>query len=249
MLAQLRENLTLKVLSYNIHRGIGLSRSKKIDRIAAVLRTVQPDIVALQEVENIRTAAPDSEQLAYLAAQTGMTPIPGPTLLKKEGDYGNAVLTRLPIRDVRRHDISYSGTEPRGLIDVELNPPLGTLRILATHLGLKANERRYQIDILKSIILVSRVKPVILMGDMNEWLPRGRVSRFFRENFGPSPCLRTFPALLPIFPLDRIMAAPSQALINLKAINSLQARIASDHLPVLATIEIPQIAENRESGF
>jgi endonuclease/exonuclease/phosphatase family metal-dependent hydrolase len=249
MLGQSRKNLRLKVLSYNIHRGIGFNRRKKVDRIAAVLRTIQPDIVALQEVENARAAAPDSEQLAYLAAQTGMTPIPGPTLFKKEGDYGNAVLTRLPIREVRRHDISFSGREPRGLIDVELNPPLGSLRILTTHLGLKTDERRYQIDLLKSIILISQVKPVLLMGDMNEWLPRGRVGRFFREHFGHSPSPRTFPALLPIFPLDRILAAPGQALVHVEAVTSFQARIASDHLPVLATIEIPPTAENRESAF
>ncbi|MBN2426794.1 MAG: endonuclease/exonuclease/phosphatase family protein [Deltaproteobacteria bacterium] len=231
-------NLLFRVLSYNIHRGIGFSRRKNIARIAAIIRDINPDIVALQEVENIPTGSPDSEQLAFLAAQTGLKAIPGPTLLSRKGDYGNAVLSRVPVQEVRRHDISYSGKEPRGLIDIELAPDWGHLRILATHLGLKADERRYQANLLESILSGSKTKPVILMGDMNEWMPTGRSTRFLQNFFGRSPFLRTFPALLPIFALDRIFVSPNNIMLNLQTVTSFQARIASDHLPILATIKI-----------
>ncbi len=228
----------LRILSYNIHRSIGISRRKNINKVASVISEIDPDIVALQEVENIPGGFAESEQLSFLAAQTGLKAVPGPTLVKGDGDYGNAILSRLPILEVRRHDISYPGEEPRGALDVDLSLGEDKLRVIATHLGLKAAERRFQADRLKQVILESEVKPVILMGDINEWLPMGESIRFFHTYFGRTPLLRTFPAIFPIFPLDRIFVSPNQTLNKIQTIRSFKSLIASDHLPLLATLKI-----------
>jgi endonuclease/exonuclease/phosphatase family metal-dependent hydrolase len=228
----------LKVLSYNIHRSIGISRRKNISKVASVIREIDPDIVALQEVENIPSDFPESEQLSFLAAQTGLKAVPGPTLIKTDGDYGNAILSRLPILEIRHHDISYPRKEPRGALDVDLSLGNGKLRVISTHLGLKAAERRFQADRLKQEVFESEVKPVVLMGDMNEWLPNGRSIRFFHNYFGSTPLLRTFPAIFPIFPLDRIFVSPNKALIKIQTFRSSKSLTASDHLPLLAILKI-----------
>lgn len=229
---------SIKLLSYNIHRCTGLCRKQNIGRIASVIRDLQPDIVALQEVENHLGSRPESKQLSFLARRTGLTPVAGPTLFRENSDYGNAILARLPIQSIRRHDLSFSNKEPRGAIDVELSLCDKTLRVIGTHLGLKSGERHFQLNRLKNILRTSDTRPVILMGDMNEWFPFGESVRFFHSYFGASPLRRTFPAIFPIFPLDRIFISPNRLLRNVQAVRNLQARIASDHLPLLATLEL-----------
>src|SRR4029079_146454 len=103
------------------------------------------------------------------------------------GQYGNAVLTRLPILTVRRVDLSVPGREPRGALDLELDAPGSVLRIIATHLGLAPTERRQQIRRILASLPKSRDDPVVLMGDLNEWFLWGRSLRWLRRHFGHAP--------------------------------------------------------------
>lgn len=228
---------SLRLASYNIHRGVGADGRADYGRIAGVLEELQADVVALQEVG--WEHCPAEHLLEDLAAHTKAAFIPGITLLDHRGHYGNAVLTRLPVRSIRRHDISVPGREPRGALELELTTGSASLQLVATHLGLKRRERRAQADQL--LPLFERAKDgaslQILLGDLNEWLPFSAVPAGLRRQFQPSPAPATFPARRPLLALDRLYVRPAAALRSLRVHRSPLARLASDHLPLVADIE------------
>ena len=135
------ERLTLA--SYNIHRCYGRDGRCVPDRIADVLREIRADVVAIQEMET--QADGGIGILEELARETGSTMIPGPTMFRSGAHYGNALLTRLPVKSVAQIDLSVPGREPRGAIDVRLDAGAGILRVCASHLGLRPSERRTQV--------------------------------------------------------------------------------------------------------
>ena len=106
---------------------------------------------------------------------------------------------------------------------------------MATHLGLSARERRAQIRALIAAFDTPRM-PVLLMGDLNEWFVWGHALRMLVTHFRAAPAPRTFPARLPVFALDRIWMHPADRLIDVTVHRSTLARVASDHLPLVARI-------------
>jgi endonuclease/exonuclease/phosphatase family metal-dependent hydrolase len=169
-----------------------------------------------------------------------MEAISGPTLNSAEGDYGNALLTRIAPQGIRRLDLSFPEREPRGALDVDFELPGGRLRVIVTHLGLRPSEHRYQVRRLLEAVPDVEDCPVVLMGDLNEWFPPGRPARWLHRHFGWGPAPPTFPSTFPLFALDRILVRPPAALVELRVLRSPQARIASDHLPLRATIALTQ---------
>jgi Metal-dependent hydrolase len=145
------------------------------------------------------------------------------------------VLTRCTEQDIRRVDLSQPGREPRGAIDLDLQCDDGHLQVIATHLGLKPAERRVQVQRLLERF---GTKHCILMGDLNEWFLWGRPLRWIKALFGDTPALPTFPAICPVFALDRIWIRPPGTLIQMDVHRSDLARRASDHLPLRAIIEL-----------
>lgn len=230
---------TLKVVSYNIHGGVGCDRHFVPNRIVEVLREVDADVIALQEVESRNTGF---DMLEFLADALSLHPIPGPTLLSASGDYGNGLLTRLPLLTARRVDLSFPGREARGAIDAEFKSghaiSAPALRVIATHLGLHPAERREQVQRLLSLFESDRSLPTVFMGDVNEWFLIGRPLRWLHRHFAKTPAPATFPATFPLFALDRIWVQPRAMLSNVYAHRSPLARKASDHLPLVATVRI-----------
>jgi endonuclease/exonuclease/phosphatase family metal-dependent hydrolase len=224
----------LRVATYNVHSGVGSDGRCDPARIAAVINELAADVVALQEVESRHG---DLETLEFLSRQTGMIAVPGPTMLRTVGDYGNALLTRASLLELRRPDLSFPGREPRGAIDAMLQAGQGRLRVIATHLGLRPAERRRQIETLLAGIGDVPV-PTVLMGDLNEWFLWGRPLRRLHAHFGETPAPATFPAGFPLFALDRLWVQPLRCLRKLTVHRSPLARVASDHLPLTATIEL-----------
>ena len=108
----------MRIATYNIHRGVGTDGVENLDRIVSVLRELDADLVALQEVGYRSRASLDVAR--HLADSLGATLLPGVTLQDDRGDYGNAVLSRLPVQAVERFDISVEGREPRGALAVAL---------------------------------------------------------------------------------------------------------------------------------
>lgn len=230
----------LRVASYNIHGGVGRDGHFVPKRIVDVLREIDADIVALQEVESRTTGF---DMLEFLGAALALQPIPGPTLLTADGDYGNGVLTRLPVLTTRGIDLSIPRREARGAIDAELSAARDdtapALRVIATHLGLNPTERRIQVQQLLSVFEHDRTLPTVFMGDVNEWFLIGRPLRWLHRHFARTPSPATFPAIFPLFALDRIWVRPRNLLYSLHVHRTALARQASDHLPVVATLRFP----------
>jgi endonuclease/exonuclease/phosphatase family metal-dependent hydrolase len=107
-----------------------------------------------------------------------------------------------------------------------------------THLGLTSSERRNQVERLSLILRSEREQPVILLGDTNEWFPLSRTIHTLHRFFGKSPAKPTFPAWLPLLPLDRIWVRPRGALETVRVHKSSLAKIASDHLPLSVNIAL-----------
>jgi len=228
--------MTLRVATYNIHRCVGSDGIESEERIAAVLSDIDADIAALQEVAF--DAADPNNILGDLARSMDATAIAGPTLLEKKGQYGNALLSRIAPDSVDRLDISVTGREPRGALSVKLRLNDVIVRIVATHLGLRPGERRYQIRRLLSLLKDPQDAVTILLGDFNEWFLWGRPLRWLNRRFGRLPAPATYPSRRPLLALDRIWVDPSDRLASMYLYRHPHAVTASDHLPVVANLVI-----------
>jgi len=223
------------VASYNIHQAVGADGRRDRRRIVQVLRNLDADVIGLQEVD---TNANGHElfQLDYLARESGLKAVGGPTMRRRDLDYGNVLLTRRKILAVRKIDLSVPRREPRGAIDVHLEIGGIKVRVIVTHFGLSPRERRLQAQTLADLVCEKRDELTVVLGDANEWHRYGRASRHMARHFGRCQRLRTFPSWLPVLALDRIWVWPEQALIETCVHRQSPARSASDHLPIRATI-------------
>ena len=219
--------MTLRIASYNVHGCVGRGNVRDVARVAAVIRELDCDTVGLQEVF-------DSRELSRL---TGLDVVSGTPHMWHERHVGNALLTSRLVLAVRHHDWTWPGHEPRAALDVDLEVGGEPVRVIVTHLGLKPYERRFQVgkilNLLKQVPLAERL---VVLGDINEWLPLGRPLRWLNELLGRSPAERTFPSAWPLFALDRVWVRPRHALLAYGAHRSPLAARASDHLPVKAII-------------
>ena len=227
------------VLSYNIHECVGTDRRRDPPRIAEIIKKSGAQIIGLQEVHSDSSGAQELHQMNYLAAITGFQAVPGPSLERRNGHYGNGLLTSYKVLTVEKLDLSYPGREPRGAIDVDLEIGGEAVRVIVTHLGLLPAERRFQVEKLLVALSQQRTRVVILLSDFNEWLPTGRSLRWIHTRLGKTALVRTFPSAFPVFALDRIWVSPSSSLVTISRLRSPLTRIASDHLPLQATIQTP----------
>lgn len=233
---------SVAIASYNIHSGVGMDRRRSAARIAEVLKELDCDIYALQEVDNQPGEHEESMQLEYLSRVMEMAAVPGLRIVRHTGEYGNALLTRLPILSVHRHDLSCSRWEPRGAIDVKLELDGAPLRVIATHLGLSRSERRTQwLRLLAAIAEAGPELPTVLLGDMNEWYRPAATLQEAHRVFGQPPSPVAFPSFAPCLALTRIWVRPLQALRSLEVHRSALARRASDHLPVKAVLDVAKM--------
>lgn len=235
----------LRIASYNIHCCRGTDGRVDAARVARVIGEIGCDTVGLQEVDNRPGDHHESMQLDFLADATQMQALAGHTIVRHEGHFGNALLTRRPVLAVRRHVLSFQSREPRGAIDVDLDVAGRVVRVIVTHLGLLPAERRFQVKMLLRLLHDTPAEQTVLvLGDINEWLPLGRPLRWLHGILGHAPAERSFPARCPVFALDRVWVRPRHTLLAFGAHRSVTARVASDHLPVkaiVATGEEPQV--------
>jgi endonuclease/exonuclease/phosphatase family metal-dependent hydrolase len=230
--------MNVTVASYNIHKCAGLDRRVDLHRIADVLEEIDADLVGLQEVFRPQAHA--------LADRLGVEVAMGPTRERDGLPYGNAVLTRLAIRGSRTFDLSQPDREPRGGIRLDLLMPGGVgggglLHLFNVHFGLKIRERAEQVRMLvrEQILHDELTGPRVVVGDLNEWFwfP-GAVGRTLRRELHGPRIRRTHPAPLPLFPLDRIYWDRHLAAEGFRVHRSRLARVASDHLPVVARLRV-----------
>jgi endonuclease/exonuclease/phosphatase family metal-dependent hydrolase len=228
---------TLRVATWNIHGAVGADGRYLPARVVGVLREIDADIVALQEVASEEA---HTSFLADLERDTGYHVVAGLLRQRHGSDFGNAVLSRFPVRSVEHLDLAVDRYEPRGALDVCIDLGLRPLlRVVATHLGLRPGERREQVRRILAKVERESPHPTLLMGDLNEWYLWGRPLRWLHSHFREMPSApRTFPAHRPVFALDRIWVSPAGSLRKLVRHATPLARSASDHLPLIAEIVV-----------
>lgn len=229
----------LVVASYNVHRCVGGDRRRRPQRVVEALRQLDADAVGLQEIDSRDGAPEPGDLLGYLCRQTGLQAVEGPAIFHPDGGFfGNLLLTRLPVEDVRVIDLAVEGREPRTALDVDLRTEAGLLRVVSTHLGLARRERRLQVDRLLAALQRLRRPVVVVLGDFNEWVPVNRSTLRLDRVLGATARPPTFPAWRPLLPLDRIWVHPSAALEELRALVTPLTRRASDHLPLYVRLRL-----------
>lgn len=230
----------LDVVTYNVHRWTGLNGRRKPDpsRAASVLAELDADVIALQEVlRPTDVACP----LGEIAESLGMFLTFAATRQHRRGELGNAILSRFPLTAVSVIDISFSRLERRGALAVQFDSELGQMAIVATHLSLVDRTRARQV---RSLLQHPQLRsgPAVLLGDMNAWrdckATRQLDDRLEQHHNREWPA--SFPAARPVLALDRVYTHRAKV-IALDVHDTPAARKASDHLPVLARIELPPV--------
>jgi endonuclease/exonuclease/phosphatase family metal-dependent hydrolase len=233
-----------RILTWNIHKGIGGDRRYDLGRIIDLARRHEPDIVALQEVDS-RGRDPTNLPLAALKQALGSHAAEAKTIVAEDGHYGHVLISRWPLDTVILHDVSIARREPRCAIDAVIRTPRGPFRVVATHLGLGLGERKRQIG--KLVTLAREADPaegLVMLGDFNDW--HGEVRRALDDLLPAWSFLRTFPARRPIFKLDRIFCRPAGALTQ--CWTDSEASRASDHLPVIADLALEALTAAAGGG-
>jgi len=233
------------VASYNIHQCVGVDRKRDPHRIARVIQELTPDVIGLQEVDYRPLGDRKSYQLNYLSEVTGLTAVAGPTIHRPDAEFGNALLTRHEIIKLCLHDISVPRRQPRGAIDAVIDIKGQPVRVLVTHLGLSGRERRRQVLRLMDLVANKGTRLTLLLGDLNEWWPPRFSVRNLNARLGRASSPSTFPSKFPLFALDRIWVSPHEAMLETTVTKTPLTRIASDHLPLQATIRLsePEVVE------
>lgn len=224
----------LRVASYNLHKCRGVTGPHSPERNLTVIKGLQADVVALQEVDFRHGARPEALPRALVERMTGLVPADfngtgaqslgwhGQTILLRPDLAENAVVRRLPL----------PGIEPRGALALRLPG----LTVVAVHLGLARSSRRAQLARLVAQVARLTAHPVAVMGDFNEWRDdRGLEPLEGWQMVVPGP---TYPAPLPRLRLDRMALTPDIRLEAAGVFHDAPAREASDHLPIWADLSL-----------
>ena len=226
----------LAVASWNIHKGVGADRRRDLDRTAAVIGEISPDIMALQEADTRFGTRKGLLDLEALAREHGLVAVPGTG--PAHGWHGNVLLLRdAAIEDVHRIDLP--GLEPRGALIADLRQSGKPLRVIGAHLGLLPSSRASQTRHLLELLDGMDDRPTLLMGDLNEWRAGGSSAmRHLGRVFHSSVALPSYPARYPVMPLDRMMVSAPAYLSGHAVHDTPLARRTSDHLPIKAKLHL-----------
>jgi len=238
---------TIRVATYNIHKCVGMDRRYSPERIVDVIRELDADVVALQEVLARSKSNPRDHQAEFIAKELGMDFRMGENRKINGAEYGNVTLSRFPISSHCNHDITVSRYEPRGCLHSEISVNGGDrLHFINVHMGTSFFERRKQVHKMLAEHVLDHPELVgrrIVAGDFNEWI-NGVTTRLFKSNFNcVDPKLhlgqaRTFPGILPILHLDHVYFDDAFRLTSARLHRSRKALVASDHLPIVAEFEV-----------
>jgi endonuclease/exonuclease/phosphatase family metal-dependent hydrolase len=233
---------TLRIATYNVHSCIGTDRRHDPERVARVVAELDADVVALQEFLYPADVAIETRTPTVLTSLERYDFALGPTRARDEHAFGNVLLSRHPIRDVFRVDLSRRRREPRGALTATIDVGGSDVHVIATHLGLRFGERRFQVRQLLEHVAARDPRLLVVLGDFNDWLPGRSVAHVLDEQLGRAARARTFPSWCPLLALDRIWVRPSSALVSVRTHRSRLARRASDHLPVVAEVDVATAA-------
>lgn len=235
----------ITVATYNIHGCVGTDRRFDLPRVAEAIRALDADVIALQEVGDVRGRGPAGDYAAELAHRTGLEVIYQPTMLRGERAYGNAILTRFPVVGSRSYDLSYGRREPRGCIRADLVVDGRRFHVFDVHLGLSRREQRAQAGRLLGADIVRGAAiawPIVVMGDFNFWFP-GPIARMVRRELTDvaavlSAAQPSYPSRRPFLRLDRIYVDDAWIPLDCRVVRTPLTERASDHLPLVARLRL-----------
>lgn len=237
------EPIRLRVLSYNIHHAAGADRKLDVERIAGVIRSAEPDLVALQEVDQKVKRTRSADQPTELARLTKMHVVFGANIDLQGGHYGNAVLSRFPIAMDKNHLLpNIDASEQRGVIEATISLPEveERLLLLATHLDFRADERERlaSAKVINELAAKHPARPSLLAGDLNA-TPESRTLQRFetmwtRANEKP---IATVPVNQPTKQIDFILYRPADRW-KVVEVKVLKESVASDHRAIFAVLEL-----------
>lgn len=228
-----RDPTAVRVMTWNIHGAVGRNPRFDLKRVVDLIRRSDPDILALQEVDSRRAEKGGDDPFAVLQTALGNHGIGAKSITTTDGEYGQTLISRWPMRSTEIRDISYREREPRRAIKTDIETPCGPLRVIAAHLGLSVGERRSQTKALVDLVGETSATTIVL-GDFNDWFWVGSVRAALARKLPGTTAHRTFPSYCPVLRLDRVFCRPRERLLF--SFTDPAARQISDHLPVFADL-------------
>jgi endonuclease/exonuclease/phosphatase family metal-dependent hydrolase len=240
-----------RILTYNVHRCVGVDRKLDVGRVAAVIAELQPDIVALQELDVGRARTGGVDQAHEIARRLEMAVHFHAALQVEEERYGDAILTTFPERLVQAGALPgyprIQSLEPRGALWVRVEVGGSPVQVINTHLGLVPREQQIQARWIAGPTWLAhpeRVGPTILLGDFNA-TATSLVYRTLADKLEPARRLAphksptsTFPSTLPVLRIDHLFVSREIRVKDVFAPFDALTRIASDHLPLVMDFEV-----------
>ena len=228
------------IASYNVHKCVGIDKVFSPQRTADVISEIDADVIALQEADKRFGERAGLLDLGLLERRHGLVPVPiTSTMPKAHGWHGNVILFREGVvRNVRQ--LALPGVEPRGAIIVDLQFPAGDLRVIAAHLGLLKRSREQQAETILSILQEADTLPTLMIGDLNEWRigKRSSLASLLPIFNHEATAVPSFPSRFPVLALDRVLGTPHNLVTSVEVHNTPLARVASDHLPLKAHVNL-----------
>jgi endonuclease/exonuclease/phosphatase family metal-dependent hydrolase len=246
-----QSDCTFTIMTYNVHRLIGNDRHTSALRIAQVIESHQPDIVALQELPGARFRPEEGGSALDLGLELAQLESAAGLCFMERERCGNVILSRFPMRLVRAGGLHPESKRrsiyPRGVLWVEIELYGRTLQVVNTHLGLTPPERSSQSKVLCGPEWLGHAAcrhPVVLCGDFNA-LPSSTVHKRLKQalsdeqanlSFGHTEW--TFPSHYPLVRFDHLFVSPDLSVDSLKIPQTKLTRVASDHLPLVVKLRI-----------
>ena len=235
----------MRLLSWNIHKGIGgRDRRYSLQRIIDCIDHERPDLVCLQEVDRLVGRSDFDDQPRLLGQSLNLQSTFQANVPVSNGTYGNLILSRWAVGSTHRITLKRGIRKSRGAQLIHVETPEGVLHLVNTHLGLDERERHWQIDFLleHELFQSSSVIPTFIAGDFNDW--RNTLAEQSLANYGfqqvtsPPSDYRSFPSWLPVGGLDKVFVRGEVTTERVKVVRTSLARVASDHLPIVVDFSL-----------
>ncbi len=240
----------MRIVTFNVHGCVGLDFRRSEARIAERLGRLQPDIVALQELDAGRARSQGRHQAELIATHLNFESHFHPAMRWADEHYGNAILSRWPMHLRRAGELpsenAFLFRESRAALWLEIATPAGALHVINTHLGVGRRERREQAEALASgdwLGAIPHNEAALLLGDLNSVpgsAPHALLGQSFDDLVGKfrGRHEKTFPAMWPLMTLDHVFGNARVRVTNVEIPGEWGDAVVSDHLPVVVDFEI-----------